>query len=140
MSVCVCVCVYVCVRFFGLINFKIGKQLLLGPLKTKPIFFGPKPFPSPTPPQKGNSLGISITPQPFDGFSSNFQITCLILIRNFWKKNLSRTSHLNWVITQPLLKYDKFWILYFCPLTPPRRLKISTSHFQLCIPLLHRRF
>merc|ERR1711978_404253 len=82
VSVCVCVCV----RFFGLIDFKIGRQLPFGPLKTKQNFFFAL---KPSPPQKGNFLGILITPEPFDGFSSKFQITCLILIRNFWKKILA---------------------------------------------------
>ena len=30
-----CLCVYLSVRFIGLIDFKIGRQLPFGPLKTK---------------------------------------------------------------------------------------------------------
>ena len=134
MSVCLCVCL--CVRFFGTIDFKIGWQIPFGPLKIKQNFFCPKPFPSP----KGKffrNLNYSSTLWWIQlKISDNLSYTHTQLL----EKNLSRTSHLNWVITQPLLKYVKFWFLHFCPLTPPRRLKISTSHFQLCIPLLHRRF
>ena len=138
LSVCLCICL--CVRFFGLINFKIGRQLLLGPLNTKQNFFLPQTLPLPYPSPKGKfsrNINYSSTLWWIQlKLSDNLSYTHTQLL----EKNLSRTSHLNWVITQPLLKYVKFWFLYFCALTPPRRLKISTSHFQLCIPLLHKRF
>ena len=70
LSVYLSFCASVC--FFGLIDFKIGRQLQFGPLKIKQSFC-PKLSLSP----KGNFLGILITPEPFDGFSSKFQITCL---------------------------------------------------------------
>ena len=54
---------------------------------TKDIFFAQNP--SPPPPQKVKFLGISITPEPFDGFSSKFQISCVIPIHCFWKKILA---------------------------------------------------
>ena len=47
---------------------------------------------NPSPPQKVKFLGISITPEPFDGFSSKFQISCVIPIHCFWKKILA-TPH-----------------------------------------------
>ena len=62
MSVCLCV------RFFGLIDLKIGTQLPFGPLEKTKFFFALNP----SPPQKGNFLGILITPEPLDGFSSKF--------------------------------------------------------------------
>ena len=132
MSVCLCVCV----RFFGLIDFKIGTQLPFGPLKTKQNFFCPKLFPSP----KGKffrNLNYSWTLWWIQlKISDNLSYTHMQLL----EKNPSHTSHPNWIITQPLLKYIKSGFLHFCPLTPPRGLNISTSHFQLYIPLLHRRF
>ena len=54
---------------------------------TKDIFFLPKTLPPPPP--KGKIPGISITPEPFDGFSSKFQISCVIPIHCFWKKILA---------------------------------------------------
>ena len=131
MSVCVCVS-----AFLGWLTSKLVGSYHLVHWRQNKNFFCPKPFPSP----KGKffrNLNYSWTLWWIQlKISDNLSYTHTQLL----EKNLSRTSHLNWVITQPLLKYVKFWFLHFCPLTPPRRLKISTSHFQLCIPLLHRRF
>ena len=130
MSICASV------RFFGLIDPKIGRQLPFGPLKTKQIFFCPKPFPSPKGKFSRNLNYSSTLWWILLKISDELSYTHMLPL----EKNLGRTPHLIWVITQPLLKYVKFWYLHFCPLTPPRRLKISTFHFQLCIPLLRRRF
>ena len=133
MSVCLSVCVS---AFLGWSTSKLVGSYYLVHWRQNKNFFCPKPFPSP----KGKffrNLNYSWTLWWIQlKISDNLSYTHTQLL----EKNLSRTSHLNWVITQPLLKYVKSGFLHFCPLTPPRRLKISTSHFQLWIPLLHRRF
>ena len=132
-----CVCLSVCVSaFLGRLTSKLVGRYHLVHWRQNKNFFCPKPFPS----RKGKffrNLYYSWTLWWIQlKISDNLSYTHTQLL----EKNQSRTPHLNWVITQPLLKYVKFWFLHFCPLTPPRQLKISTSHFQLCIPLLHRRF
>ena len=99
LSVCVCVC------FFGLIDFEIGRQVLLGPLNTKQNFFSPQTLPLPYPSPKGKfsrNLNYSSTLWWWIllKISDNLSYTHTQLL----KKYLSRTSHLNWVITQPLLR------------------------------------
>ena len=92
-----------CLSFlsFRLIDPKICRQLPFGPINTKQNFFALNPYPT----KKGNFLGISITPEPFDGFSSKFQLSCLIPLHCFWEKILNPppTQLEQWAIMQPLL-------------------------------------
>ena len=127
----VCLSVFIGVRFFSLIDFKIDKQLPFGTLKTKQIFFALNPSHPLHLPKKGNFQGISITPQPFHGITSNFQISCLISIHSFWKKSQPQ-------LPPKLSNHLKYEFLHFQLLTSPRWLKISRFHFD--IPFLHRRF
>ena len=92
-----------CLSFlsFRLIDPKICRQLPFGPINTKQNFFALNPYPT----KKGNFLGISITPEPFDGFSSKFQLSCLIPLHCCWEKILNPppTQLEQWAIMQPLL-------------------------------------
>ena len=119
---CICLCICVSVRFFGLINFKIGRQLLLGPLNTKQNFFLPQTLPLPYPSPKGKfsrNINYSSTLWWIQlKLSDNLSYTHAQLL----EKNLSRTFHLNWVILQPLINFIKFSFLKFVRLSPPKRL------------------
>ena len=92
-----------CLSFlsFRLIDPKICRQLPFGPINIKQNFFALNPYPT----KKRNFLGISITPEPFDGFSSKFQLSCLIPLHCFWEKILNPppTQLEQWAIMQPLL-------------------------------------
>ena len=70
-------CLFVC-PFFLSIKSKCSGQLLFGPLITKKIFFSTQPFPLWNRGAKINFLGISITPKPFNGFSSKFLEGCYV--------------------------------------------------------------
>ena len=70
-------CFCLSVRFFGMIDFKLLSKLPFGSLITK-IFFYPLPLPPTEQGGKINFLGISITPKPFNGFSSKFLEGCYV--------------------------------------------------------------